>query len=123
MREGGVILCALCLALVLLFERLGLDAGVKVAKPLASAGFLLCALGSEALASDYGLALLAALLLSWFGDVFLMFRGSQSLFKAGILSFLLGHLGFIVAFSVHRAKNHFLILSTSLNLLRIIRRA
>ena len=100
LSELGVALCALSLALVLYFERRGLGAGVKVTKPLASTGFLLCAWGAGAMDSDYGQAIFVALVLSWFGDVFLMFRGSQGLFKAGILAFLLGHLGFVAAFLV-----------------------
>lgn len=98
MSHLGVALCAISLALVLFFERIGADRGVKVAKPLASTGFLICAWGTGAMASAYGQAIFVALVLSWFGDVFLMFRKSQGLFKAGILAFLLGHLGFVAAF-------------------------
>jgi len=94
----GIVLCVLALAVVLICERLGVDIGVKIAKPLASTGFLITAFGAGALESTYGQAIMAALVLSWFGDVFLMFRGSKPCFKAGIAAFLLGHIGFIVAF-------------------------
>ncbi|MGB0589328.1 MAG: lysoplasmalogenase [Myxococcota bacterium] len=97
---AGVALCAICLLLVLIAEQRGASLGVKIAKPLASTGFLLAALGAGAMDSAYGQAIFAALVLSWFGDVFLMFRGSKPCFKAGIAAFLLGHVGFIVAFIV-----------------------
>lgn len=100
LTTAGVALCASCLLLVLIAEHRGVSLGVKVAKPLASTGFLLAALGAGAMDSTYGQAIFVALVLSWFGDVFLMFRGSKPSFKAGIAAFLLGHVGFIVAFVV-----------------------
>ena len=96
----GVALCLVSLTCVIVAERRGSSAGVMIAKPLASTGFLVAALGSGAMASGYGQAVLAALVLSWFGDVFLMFRDNQALFRAGIFAFLLGHVGFIAAFLV-----------------------
>jgi uncharacterized membrane protein YhhN len=71
-----------------------------VLKPLASAGFLGAAIASGALATAYGLAVLAALLLSWLGDVFLLSR-QASLFLAGLASFLLAHVAYGVAFTLH----------------------
>jgi uncharacterized membrane protein YhhN len=100
LTTAGVALCASCLLLVLIAEHRGASLGVKIAKPLASTGFLLTALGAGAMDSAYGQAIFAALVLSWFGDVFLMFRGSKPSFKAGIAAFLLGHVAFIVAFVV-----------------------
>ncbi len=68
-------------------------------KPLASTGFLLFALQMGALETDYGKAVFAALFLSWFGDVFLIVKEKWG-FLAGLVSFLLGHLAFAVAFLV-----------------------
>jgi len=97
---AGVALCVTALVAVLIAEHRGTTAGVRAAKPLASTGFLIAAVGSGALDSAYGRAIFAALILSWLGDVFLMFRDSQGLFKAGIFAFLLGHLGFVAAFAI-----------------------
>ncbi len=68
-------------------------------KPLASAGFIGVALASGATQSDWGWALLAALALSWLGDVLLLWR-SQACFLGGLVAFLLGHIGFAVAFAI-----------------------
>ncbi len=74
--------------------------GVWVAKPLAGVGFIGAALAAAALDSGYGRWILAALVLSWFGDVFLIPRRAPRVFQAGILSFLLGHVAFTAAFVV-----------------------
>lgn len=78
--------------------------GIWIAKPLASTGFVAVALAAGALEGDggagrYGCWILAALVLSWWGDVFLIPRNRRRLFRAGILSFLLGHVAFAVAFA------------------------
>ena len=41
-----------------------------------------------------------ALVLCWAGDVFLIPRGASTPFLVGLVSFLLGHLGFAVAFTL-----------------------
>lgn len=77
--------------------------GVWLSKPLASTGFVALALAAGALTrtgdSSYGLLVLLALVLSWLGDVLLIPRTAPSVFRAGILSFLLGHLAFAAAFA------------------------
>jgi uncharacterized membrane protein YhhN len=73
--------------------------GVWLAKPLASTGFVAVAVAAGALGSSYGRWVLAALLLSWLGDVLLIPRGARRCFQAGLLSFLLGHLAFAAAFA------------------------
>lgn len=70
-----------------------------VAKPAASAGFLVVALGSGAWDSSYGRWILAGLVLSLLGDVFLMFRGPVQ-FRSGLVSFLLAHVTYGGAFLV-----------------------
>ena len=63
-------------------------------------GFIGSALAAAALDSSYGRWILAALVLSWFGDVFLIPRRAPRAFQAGILSFLLGHVAFTAAFVI-----------------------
>ena len=70
-----------------------------IAKPTASTGFLIAAWGAGALESPYGRWIFAALVLCWWGDVLLMPRG-KAFFLAGLVAFLLGHLGFVGAFWV-----------------------
>ena len=73
--------------------------GICITKPLASLGFLITAVYAGALNTNYGTAVLAALVLSWWGDVLLIPK-SKKIFLLGILSFLLGHVGFIVSFAI-----------------------
>ena len=70
---------------------------IATAKVLASTAFVMVALSLKATETFYGQAVLAALILSWWGDVFLIPK-SEKIFKLGILAFLLGHLGFGAAF-------------------------
>lgn len=85
---------------LLLSEYRGSRTGVWVAKPLASTGFIAVAVAAGALETPYGLAVLVALVLCWVGDVFLIPKGAGRFFLVGLVSFLLGHLGFAVAFSL-----------------------
>ena len=95
----GVALVALLVA-----ERAHYRPGVWVAKPLASTGFIAVALaagpfdGSSAV-GHYGAWVLAGLVLSWWGDVFLIPAEKKAVFRAGILAFLLGHVAYVVAFA------------------------
>jgi len=73
--------------------------GEWLLKPLASTGFVLSAWQHGALDSGYGRAVLAALCLSWWGDVLLISR-KELTFLFGLGAFLLGHLGFAAAFLV-----------------------
>ena len=73
--------------------------GVRaIAKPLASAGFLVAAIGFGALESRYGAIVLGGLVLGALGDVCLLGSGKGA-FIAGLVSFLLGHVAYVIAFS------------------------
>lgn len=69
-----------------------------VSKPLASLGFIVAAIGFGALDSRYGNIVLAGLVLGAIGDVCLLGQAKQY-FIAGLVSFLLGHIAYVVAFS------------------------
>lgn len=71
-----------------------------IAKCAASSAFIGVALLSGALNSTYGRILLAALVLSWFGDMLLL-GSDPALFIAGLFCFLAAHLAYVAAFS-HR---------------------
>ena len=90
----------MAVALLLAAEYRKSRRGVWIAKPVAATGFVAAAVAAGALGSPYGRWVLAALVLSWFGDVFLIPKGSSRAFLAGLASFLLGHVAFVVAFAV-----------------------
>jgi len=81
---------------LLVAERREERAGVALAKPLASAGFLCAAWAAGATESAYGRAVLLGLVLCFLGDVLLISQRRAG-FLAGLVSFLLGHLAFAVA--------------------------
>jgi len=90
---------AVALVGALVAERKSSRPLLYVAKPLASLGFLGTAFANGAFESSYGKTVFAALVLSWFGDVFLMSK-KTGMFRAGLISFLLGHVAFAAAFLV-----------------------
>ncbi len=95
-----LILTAVALAALLAGEYRRSSALKALAKPLASAGFIGLALASGATETFYGRAVLAALVLSWFGDVFLLSSKPRP-FLLGLTAFLLAHVAYAVAFVVH----------------------
>ena len=69
------------------------------AKLTASTGFILAALKGRALQTGYGHAIVAGLAFSWMGDAFLL-GPNDTWFTLGLISFLLGHILYSVAFLV-----------------------
>ncbi|MDH3202455.1 MAG: lysoplasmalogenase [Myxococcales bacterium] len=69
-----------------------------IGKPVASAGFIVAAIGFGALESRYGSIVLTGLILGAVGDVCLLGSGKGA-FIAGLVSFLLGHVAYVIAFS------------------------
>lgn len=88
--------CAVALAALLVAERRGSKRGRYVCKPLASAAFLAVALAGGATGPGYERWILIGLVLGAGGDLALMLPGSRA-FLAGLVLFLLGHLGYVVA--------------------------
>ena len=84
--------------------------GVWLSKPLASAAFVVLALEFGATNSRYGLWILAGLMACWLGDLLLIPRHQES-FKAGILSFLAGHVLYSAAFVVLRVDMGWVLLA------------
>lgn len=94
-----VVLAIACIALVV-FQLTEVRLGAIASKFIASTVFLAIAILSGALRSRYGRIILAGLVLSWFGDMFLL-GTTQQFFLAGLISFLLAHIAYVVAFSVN----------------------
>jgi len=72
---------------------------VAVSKLLASSAFLLVAVSAGALRHNAGRWIFAALGLSWVGDMLLLDKQS-GLFLAGLVSFLLAHIAYVIAFAI-----------------------
>lgn len=97
----GSALTMVALAAVLFFESRDAERGVGlfITKPLASTGFLVTAAANGAFDSTFGVAVFVALVFSFWGDVFLMSK-AVPWFRAGLFSFLAGHVAFAVAFAM-----------------------
>lgn len=98
--EPFVLLTLGALGLHLIAEYRSWPVAIALTKLVASTGFLLTAISAGALELGWGRWLFAGLLLSFVGDACLLGRG-KSLFMAGLFAFLLGHVGYCVAFVVH----------------------
>lgn len=73
--------------------------GVRAAtKTLAAIGFIVAAVGFGAMDSTYGRTIFVGLVLGAIGDVCLLGDNKRA-FVAGLLSFLLGHIAYVVAFA------------------------
>jgi uncharacterized membrane protein YhhN len=92
-----VILTIAALAGLLVAEACDAHRLAAVCKPLASTGFVGAAVAAGALGTPYGRAVLAALVLSWIGDVLLLSQRPGP-FLGGLGSFLLAHIAFGIAF-------------------------
>lgn len=92
-----ILACLAFTAALVWADRRG-DARIRwIAKPAASACFVLAALTAGALDSAYGQWVLAALILCAAGDILLIPGGDKS-FLAGMGAFALGHGAYIAAF-------------------------
>ena len=96
--------CVVLVAALLRDQQL-IAAGAKL---VASSAFVALAVYSGALASRYGALILAGLVLSWFGDAFLI-GTSQHWFLLGLASFLLAHVAYITAFMTAGIERHWML--------------
>lgn len=92
-------LYVICVAGLVWTELQDSSRGQMLFKPAAAIGFVLIALAAGALTSFYGHLILLALIACALGDVLLLSRQSPTLFKAGMLTFALGHLIYAYAFT------------------------
>jgi uncharacterized membrane protein YhhN len=89
---------------LLVAERLDSPRAKWATKPIASGGFVLLAVANGAARTPFGIAITAALVLSWVGDVLLVPKGTGKVFRSGVLAFLGAHLAFGVAFLVRGTR-------------------
>lgn len=92
-----ILLTIVAVALLLHAESRGSRAGIWTWKPIASTGFVATALAAGATSTTYGTWVLAALVLSWWGDVLLIPKTRGS-FLLGLGAFLLAHVAYVAAF-------------------------
>ena len=71
----------------------------RLFKMAASTGFIAIALSVGGLSNTYGRIVLVALVFSWAGDLLLTFT-SRPAFLGGLVTFLLGHVAYSIAFGV-----------------------
>jgi uncharacterized membrane protein YhhN len=100
--QATAALTAIAVAALVWAERRDSTRGKWIAKPIASTGFVVAAASAGALDSRFGQALLVALALSWVGDLLLLGR-STAAFRAGLFTFLVGHVAFCIAFVLRGA--------------------
>jgi uncharacterized membrane protein YhhN len=93
------VLTGVALAGLLVAEVRQHSLGLWLAKPVASVGFLGVAVAGRAADSTYGVAVLVALALCLLGDV-LLIKKERRWFLSGLVAFLLGHVGYAVAFAL-----------------------
>ena len=86
-------------AAALVWAEVGGSSLARVFKMLASTGFIAIALSVGGMSSTYGRLVLAALALSWIGDLLLSYL-SRPAFLGGLVAFLLGHVAYSFAFGV-----------------------
>lgn len=94
----GELMTTVGLAGLLWGEWRGLRGVRALCKPLASLGFIVAAIGFGALDSRYGQVVLIGLILGAIGDVCLL-GADKRYFIAGLVSFLLGHVAYVIAFA------------------------
>ncbi|MGE0785187.1 MAG: lysoplasmalogenase [Sandaracinaceae bacterium] len=82
----------------------------RIAKPTAAAIFLAAALASGALGTAYGIALFVGLCFAALGDVLLLSE-DKKMFLAGLVVFLIGHLGYAIAFAMRGVATSWMLLS------------
>jgi uncharacterized membrane protein YhhN len=93
------VLLTLAATALLVWTEIAASPALRWVKMAASTGFIAIAVASGAGSSTFGRFVLAALVLSWVGDLLLTYE-DRNAFTAGLVSFLLGHVAFSIAFVV-----------------------
>jgi uncharacterized membrane protein YhhN len=95
-----VVVCGTAVLALLAAEHRNSSRGRWLAKPVASAAFVALAWVSGALGTTYGRWIVLALIASFIGDVLLIPEHRPRWFRAGVVAFMVAHVGFIAAFLV-----------------------
>lgn len=98
MTRAFLAVTVLCAAALVGFQLAEFRLAAAVAKLAASTGFVATAVSVGAFRWNYGRGMIVGLILSWFGDAFLIGSGDR-LFMAGLVSFLLAHVVYCISFA------------------------
>lgn len=93
----SISIVAAAASIMVVCRYLDLNLATTISKMIASSAFVVVGISVGALKTRYGRIVLAALLLSWVGDL-LLTRESEKMFLFGLGSFLLAHVAYIAAF-------------------------
>jgi uncharacterized membrane protein YhhN len=94
------IACLVGLGVALLGEYRRRVGWTLAGKLVAASAYLAVALDAGAWTSDWGRLLFIGMLFCWLGDLLLVATQRRSLFLAGLVSFLAGHVGYSFAFAL-----------------------
>lgn len=83
-------------------------------KLLAATAYIAAALSLGAMSSSYGRILLLGMGFCWLGDLLLVSRQSRKIFLLGLVSFLMGHVAYAVAFAVRGADAGMVVIALAL---------
>ena len=111
MTAGLVVITAVAVGALVWAQAKQRTAG-RIFKMVASAGFIAIAVSVGAAESGYGRAVLAALALSWLGDLLLSYRSSRAC-RGGLVAFLLAHVAYIAAFAIRGVSLTWLAVATA----------
>ena len=93
----SISIVAAAAAIMVVCRYLDMNLATTISKMIASSAFVAVGISVGALKTRYGRIVLAALLLSWVGDL-LLTGESEKMFLFGLGSFLLAHVAYIAAF-------------------------
>jgi uncharacterized membrane protein YhhN len=105
-----IVVVTVATILMVLSNLLEMSALSVTSKMTASSSLVALALSAGAPLSRYGRVVLVALVLSWIGDLLLAGQSDQ-FFLFGLASFLLAHVAYIVAFSVHGINRNWILVA------------
>jgi uncharacterized membrane protein YhhN len=94
-----IVICAVGVFIALAGERHSNRPASAAGKLIAASAYIAAALSMGAAGTTYGQILLLGMAFCWTGDLLLVSNKSRRLFLLGLVSFLLGHVAYIGAFS------------------------
>jgi uncharacterized membrane protein YhhN len=108
MKKSQILVFLLILIADIIVVSLGFETGEFIFKPLICIWLMACfVLQTREIQSDLKRWLLAGLLLSWMGDVLLIFAGYDAIyFLLGLSAFLIAHIFYILLFHFIRLKEN-----------------
>jgi len=95
-----IAVCAFGTVIALAGERASSWLLCAIGKLMAASAYIAAAWFAGAADTHFGQVLLLAMAFCWMGDLLLVSKHSRTLFRLGLASFMLGHIGYVGAFAV-----------------------